>query len=67
MHAISFDRELDSILHTKKPKQGVSVPDVPMDDGNHAEQEPMEQEETDKPQVTFLVSYMYMYMYIRCN
>ena len=53
---INFVRDIDSLLHTKKAKAEVLVPEVSMNEGE-SEAEPMAQEDEDnQPKITLLVS-----------
>lgn len=53
--SITFDREFDSILRTKKQKEKVELPELSVG-GGVEEEELVDQEDSDNPQVTFLVS-----------
>ena len=53
---INFGRDIDSLLHTKKAKAEVPVPEVSMDEKSESETEPMAQEEDSQPKITLLVS-----------
>ena len=55
---VNFVRDIDSLLHTKKAKAEVLVPEVSMDEGEReSEAEPMAQENEDnQPKITLLVS-----------
>lgn len=53
---IYFDSEFESVLRTKKQKEEVTLPEVSLDQDIDKEG-CMESEDSNKPQVTFLVSY----------
>ena len=57
---VNFVRDIDSLLHTKKAKAEVLVPEVSMDEEERegeSETEPMAQENEDnQPKITLLVS-----------